>query len=263
MKAMMILWVNGHHGHLANSSKRIVFRGHEEVEEVEIRISKKMYKVDIVGAQIWLNCQDQGKNKINLKIITTAANRKSQKIESWILVIIRSASEGCCNIENNFLSYFSVFSYFFKSATIVSRFYVSDFFCPKCLILTILTSVHTVQFCPHCPILSTMSNSVQFRQNYPKSVQNVQFCQNCQNPSKLLALWDWNFQSCFPKHSENYVKMRMLWAELKTMFSTIKSEDPRCSSLCVSTRLFRIFKIRPWLRFWESCWLCNQYHSSI
>ena len=69
MKAMMILWVNGHHGHLANSSKRIVFRGHE-VEEVEIRISKKMYKVDIVGAQIWLNCQDQGKNKINLKIIT-------------------------------------------------------------------------------------------------------------------------------------------------------------------------------------------------
>ena len=111
MKAMMILWVNGHHGHLANSSKRIVFRGHE-VEEVEIRISKKMYKVDIVGAQIWLNCQDQGKNKINLKIITiAAASRKSQKIESWILVIIRSASEGC-NIENNFPKLFLSFSYF-------------------------------------------------------------------------------------------------------------------------------------------------------
>ena len=224
MKAMMILWVNGHHGHLANSSKRIVFRGHE-VEEVEIRISKKMYKVDIVGAQIWLNCQDQGKNKINLKIITIAANRKSQKIESWILVIIRSASEGCCNIENNFLSYFSVFSYFFKSATIVSRFYVSDFFCPKCLILTILTSVHTVQFCPHCPILSTMSNSVQFRQNYPKSVQNVQFCQNCQNPSKLLALWDWNFQSCFPKHSGNSVRNEKLAKMFFDLFEKCKNAD--------------------------------------
>ena len=179
MKAMMILWVNGHHGHLANSSKRIVFRGHEEVEEVEIRISKKMYKVDIVGAQIWLNCQDQGKNKINLKIITTAANRKSQKIESWILVIIRSASEGCCNIENNFLSYFSVFSYFFKSATIVSRFYVSDFFCPKCLILTILTSVH------HCPILSTLSNFVRNVKLCPISSKLTQICPKCPILSKL------------------------------------------------------------------------------
>ena len=55
----MILWVNGHHGHLAKSSKRIAFRG-----QGLLWISTgKMYRVDIVAAQIWLNCQDQGKNQ--------------------------------------------------------------------------------------------------------------------------------------------------------------------------------------------------------